>query len=58
MPFVRIELLEGRTPEAKEAMAREIIESIAKHSGAPKERIHVIFQDMPKHNYYHKLEEQ
>ncbi|MFC2704186.1 MAG: tautomerase family protein, partial [Abiotrophia defectiva] len=25
----------------------------SKHSGAPAERIHVIFQDMKKENYFH-----
>ncbi|MCW6661551.1 tautomerase family protein [Aerococcaceae bacterium NML201209] len=54
MPFIHIELLEGRSSEAKAAMAKEIIETVAKHSGAPKERIHVIFKDMKKDNYYHE----
>ncbi|MDO4432402.1 MAG: 2-hydroxymuconate tautomerase [Aerococcaceae bacterium] len=54
MPFIHIELLEGRSPEAKKAMADEIIETVAKHSGAPKERIHVIFRDMKQENYHHQ----
>lgn len=53
MPFIHVELLEGRSPQAKEAMAKEIIELVSKHSGAPTERIHVVFQDMKKENYFH-----
>ena len=53
MPFIHVELLEGRSPQAKEAMAKEIIEVVSKHSGAPTERIHVVFQDMKKENYFH-----
>lgn len=54
MPFIHIELLEGRSPQAKAAMAKEIIETVAKHSGAPKERIHVIFQDLKKDDYFNE----
>ena len=53
MPFIHVELLKGRSPQAKEAMAKEIIEVVSKHSGAPAERIHVVFQDMKKENYFH-----
>ena len=56
MPFIHVELLEGRSQEAKAAMAKEIIESVSKHSGAPKERIHVVFQDMKKDDYFHQPE--
>lgn len=52
MPFVHIELLEGRSQEAKEAIAREVREAIAKHANAPKENIHIIFQEMKKENYF------
>lgn len=54
MPFVHIELLEGRSTEAKTAMAEEIIAIVSKHSGAPKERIHIIFNDIKKENYFHQ----
>ena len=53
MPFVHVELLEGRSEEAKAAMAKEITETVAKHSGAPVEKIHVIFQEMKHENYFH-----
>lgn len=51
MPFVHIELLEGRTPEQLESMMKEVTESIHKTSGAPKENIHVIISEMGKNTY-------
>ncbi|MGX7107265.1 2-hydroxymuconate tautomerase [Hutsoniella sourekii] len=54
MPFVRIQLVEGRSPEAKAQMAQEIIETVHQHAGAPRENIHVIFENMRKEDYYHK----
>ncbi|EFA90377.1 2-hydroxymuconate tautomerase [Peptoniphilus lacrimalis] len=52
MPFIHVELVEGRSDEAKKKIAQEIIESVHKHANAPKEHIHVIFQDMKKTDYY------
>jgi 4-oxalocrotonate tautomerase len=46
MPLAQITMLEGRSKEAKAEMADEIAESIAKHSGAPKEVVVVIFQEV------------
>lgn len=48
MPFVHIELFEGRTVAQKAAIAKEITASISKHAGAPKSAIHVIFTDLPE----------
>lgn len=52
MPFIHIELIEGRTQEAKEMMAKEIRETISKYANAPKENIHIIFQDIKSENYF------
>ncbi|MCL2676395.1 MAG: tautomerase family protein [Streptococcaceae bacterium] len=52
MPFVHVELVEGRTPEQKLAIAKDITEAITKHAGAPASAIHVIFDDMKKEDYY------
>lgn len=51
MPFVRIKMLEGRSPEAKAKMTEEIRDIISKHAQAPKENIHIIFQDIHPENY-------
>jgi 4-oxalocrotonate tautomerase len=48
MPFVHVELFEGRTVEQKAAIAKEITASISKHAGAPASAINVIFTDLPE----------
>ncbi|WEV44741.1 4-oxalocrotonate tautomerase [Streptococcaceae bacterium ESL0687] len=52
MPFVRIDLFEGRTEEQKINLAREITEVVTKNTGAPAEAIHVFINDMPEGTYY------
>lgn len=44
-------MLEGRSPEAKAKMTEEIRDIISKHAQAPKENIHIIFQDIHPENY-------
>ena len=51
MPFVHVELVEGRTAEQKEGLIKDITEAVAKNADVPKERIHVIINDMPRGNY-------
>ncbi|MGU7994754.1 4-oxalocrotonate tautomerase [Streptococcus suis] len=48
MPFVRIDLFEGRTEEQKIALAREVTEVVSRNTNAPKEAIHVFINDMPE----------
>ena len=52
MPFVRIQLKEGRTAEQKQKMAEEIIEIIHKHGDARREGIRVIYEEMASENFY------
>ena len=52
MPYVHVELFEGRTVEQKAIIAKEITESISKHAGAPTSAIHVIFNDLPEGMLY------
>ncbi len=42
MPFVHIELIEGRTEEQLTKMVEEVTEAVSRTAGAPKENIHVI----------------
>lgn len=48
MPFVRIELLEGRTLEQKTALVQEVTEVVAKHTNASKDSIFVILNELEK----------
>lgn len=52
MPFVRVQLIEGRTAEQKKKMAEEIIETLHEHGDAKRESVHVIFEDMAHEDYH------
>ena len=53
MPFVKIDLFEGRTQEQKVELAREVTEVVSRIAKAPKEAIHVFINDMPEGTYYY-----
>ncbi|MET3557330.1 4-oxalocrotonate tautomerase [Streptococcus rupicaprae] len=52
MPFVKIELFEGRTEEQKVNLAREVAEVVSRNTNAPLSAIHVFINDMPEGTYY------
>lgn len=51
MPFVHVEIVEGRTPEQKAGLVKDITEAVVKNTGASKDRVHVIIQEMKKTDY-------
>ncbi|EGO5032358.1 2-hydroxymuconate tautomerase [Enterococcus faecalis] len=51
MPFVHVELIEGRTEEQLTNMVKDITEAVSKNAGAPKENIHVIVNELKKDRY-------
>lgn len=51
MPIVTVQLMEGRTPEQKAAMMKEITDAIVKTTGAKRENVSIIVNDMKKENY-------
>ncbi|HEN5741689.1 TPA: 4-oxalocrotonate tautomerase [Streptococcus agalactiae] len=52
MPFVKIDLFEGRSQEQKNELAREVTEVVSRIAKASKENIHVFINDMPEGTYY------
>ena len=52
MPFVRIDLFEGRTLDQKKALAKEVTEAVVRNTGAPQSAVHVIINDMPEGTYF------
>lgn len=52
MPFVRIQLKSGRTPEQKEELAKEIIDAMDRLDFASRESVRVIYEDMLPENFY------
>ncbi len=51
MPFVQIELLEGRTVEQKRLLVEKVTQAIGESIGAPAEKVTIIIRDMAKENY-------
>ncbi|EMB56527.1 4-oxalocrotonate tautomerase [Streptococcus mutans NLML8] len=48
MPFIKIDLFEGRSQEQKIQLAREVTEVVSRVAKAPKEAIHVFINDSRK----------
>lgn len=51
MPFIHVELVEGRSQEQLTNMMKEITEAVHKNTGAPKEHIRVIINEMKQGTY-------
>lgn len=51
MPFITIELLEGRSEEQIKAMVDEVTTAVSKNAEAPKENIHVFVKELKKERY-------
>ncbi|MCL5266386.1 MAG: 2-hydroxymuconate tautomerase family protein [Chloroflexi bacterium] len=50
MPFVRIDMFEGRTKEQKAALARAVTAAVQETLGAPPEHIYVVINELPPEN--------
>ncbi|GGI65474.1 hypothetical protein GCM10011482_11280 [Enterococcus alcedinis] len=56
MPIINIQMLEGRTPEQKEQLIKEVTDAVVRTTGARKEAVTIIINDMKKENYGHSGE--
>ncbi len=50
MPIVQINMIAGRTPEKKEELIKNVTNAIADTLQIPKERVHIVLNDIPKEN--------
>lgn len=50
MPFVHVEMIEGRTKEQKKALIEDIVKAVEKNTGAPKEAVSVIISEISNEN--------
>jgi len=48
MPLIRVDMLEGRTPEQKRELIRELTETTSRVLDVPRERIRVVLYEVPK----------
>ncbi|KAA6451062.1 4-oxalocrotonate tautomerase [Bacillus swezeyi] len=51
MPYVTVQMLEGRTDEQKRDLVKKVTDAVSETTGAPKEKIAVIIEEMKKENY-------
>jgi 4-oxalocrotonate tautomerase len=51
MPYVRVEMIEGRSEEAKGELARRITEAMVACAGASAESVFVVFEDVQSENW-------
>ncbi|EST89824.1 2-hydroxymuconate tautomerase [Vagococcus lutrae] len=51
MPIVTVQMLEGRTVEQKQALIKEVTETVVKTTGAKQEAVTVVIEEMKKENY-------
>ena len=50
MPFIKVEMWQGRTVEQKKQLAEDITQAFVR-IGTAKEQVHIIFKDNPKYNW-------
>jgi len=51
MPLIRVEMWEGRKPDLKRKLVKEITKVMTDNLNCPKEAVTVIINDIPKHNW-------
>ena len=51
MPYVTVQMLEGRTDEQKRNLVKKVTEAVSETTGAPAEKIAVIIEELKKENY-------
>lgn len=50
MPYVFIEVLEGKTVDQKRDVAKKVTEAVSEGFGVPPRAVAVIFKDIPNEN--------
>mgnify|MGYP001362358738 CR=1 FL=1 len=51
MPYVRVEMLQGRTEAQKAAIAQAITDALVAHAKATPQSVFVVFDDVPAENW-------
>jgi 4-oxalocrotonate tautomerase len=52
MPVVRVSFIEGRSDDQKRELAEAITDAMARIAGSKRETVNVIFEDVPKRDWY------
>ncbi|WP_085506300.1 2-hydroxymuconate tautomerase [Thalassobacillus devorans] len=51
MPIVTVQMLEGRSDEQKKALVAEVTDAVTNTTGARKEAVTVVIEEMAKNHY-------
>jgi 4-oxalocrotonate tautomerase len=51
MPTIKVELLEGRTPEQKTALVKALTQAVVDSLGSKPESVDVLLFDIPRQNW-------
>lgn len=51
MPYVRIEMLEGRSTEQKAAIANAVTQALVEHAGASPQSVFVVFESVRRDDW-------
>ncbi|WP_226036259.1 2-hydroxymuconate tautomerase [Aquibacillus saliphilus] len=51
MPYITVEMIEGRTDEQKRALVEKVTEAVVETTGAPKEKVVVFIEELSKKHY-------
>lgn len=51
MPTIHVELFEGRTPQQKAALAKELTDACVRVLGGSADSVDVIFRDVARHDW-------
>ncbi|KKB36933.1 4-oxalocrotonate tautomerase [Bacillus thermotolerans] len=51
MPFIQINIIEGRTPEKKERLIREVTDKVADILESPVQNVRVMINEMPPEHW-------
>ncbi len=51
MPTIRVEMLEGRTPEQKTALVKALTQAVVTTLGGKAESVDVVLFDIPRQNW-------
>jgi 4-oxalocrotonate tautomerase len=53
MPVIQITMREGRPPEKKEELIKNVTETVSSTLGIRKEGVHIVLLEIPKDNFGH-----
>jgi 4-oxalocrotonate tautomerase len=51
MPSIRVEMFEGRTPDQKRVLARELTDATVRALGVPADSVDIMMFDIPRHDW-------